>query len=105
MAVPDQVAQGENYDFSQTLGIDVEVGGGDVSGFTYRVDVKQFPDDTSAISKALIDVTGATVKGTLTPAETALLAVGLWYIIITSVDPDEEIETTRRIQITQAWVA
>lgn len=104
MPAPDQVAQGENYDFSQTLGVDVEVGGTDVSGFTYRVDVKQFPENIAAISKALTDVEGATVKGTLTPAETALLKIGLWYIVITSVDPDEEIQTIKRIQITKTWV-
>ena len=104
MPVPDQVFQGENYDFAQTLGVDVDVGGRDVSGFTYQLDVKQFPDDLATISKALTDITGATVKGTLTPTETSGLARGLWYLIITSTDPDEEIQTTRRIQIKKSWV-
>lgn len=104
MASPDQVFKGESYDFAQTLGVDTDVGGNDVSGFTYQLDVKQFPDDTAAISKALLDITGATVRGTLTPAETAFLTIGLWYLIITSTDPDEEIQTTRRIQIKKSWV-
>ncbi len=104
MPAPDQVAQGENYDFSQTLGEGVETGDNNIDGFTYRVDVKQFPDDVAAISKALNNVSGPTVKGTLTPAETATLAIGLWYLIITSVDLDEEIQTTRRIQVVKTWV-
>lgn len=104
MAVPDQIFIGESYDFSQTLNVDTDVGGGDVSGFTYQLDVKQFPDDTAAISKTLTDVTGAIVKGTLTPFETSTLARGLWYLIITSTDFDETIQTTRRIQLKKSWV-
>lgn len=98
MSSPDQVQQGTNYDFCQTLD------GVDVASFTYQVDVKQFPADISSISKALTDIDGNTVKGTLTPSETDTLAIGLWYLIITSTDPDEVIKETRRIEVKEKWV-
>lgn len=95
---PDLVQQGETYDFCQTLE------GLDTDDFTYQLDVKQFPDDAAAISRALTDVDGSTVSGTLTAAETAALDIGLWYMIITSTDPDEVIKKERRISITKNWV-
>lgn len=98
MSVPDQVQQGTNYDFCQTLN------GDEVASFTYQLDVKQFPADVSSISRILTDVEGNTVKGTLTPAETDPLAIGLWYLIITSTDSDETIKETRRIEIKEKWV-
>lgn len=94
---PDKVPQGTNYSF--TFKLDAE----DLSGFSYQLDVKQYPGDTAAISRAVTANSDYEVKVTLTPAETLALGVGLWWIIITSTDSDEEIEETKRIQITKGW--
>lgn len=97
MSAPDQVKQGTSYYFSQCLE------GEDVNEFTYSLEVKQYPDDTPSVMKTLTTIVDNQVTGVLTAAETASLAVGLWYINITSSDPDEDIQEERRIQITKAW--
>jgi len=97
MSTPNQVPQGTNYDFEFTLE------GTNLSGFTYTLEAKQYPDDTATISRAVTADSNNVVKVTLTPAETAGMTIGLWYLSIQAVDSDEDIHATRRIQITKAW--
>lgn len=96
--IPDQVAQGENYDFEYSLE------GTGLGGFVYTLEAKQHPGDTAAISRAVTANSSNVVKVTLTPTETANLAVGLWYLTIRSVDTDETLKEAKRIQIKKAWI-
>lgn len=98
MSAPDKVPQGTSYDFSFTLE------GLALTGFVYTLEAKQYPGDTAAISRSVTPNSKNVVLVTLTPAETAALAVGLWYITIKSVDTDETLHGSKRIQITKAWL-
>ena len=98
MASPDKIAQSGNYDFVFTLE------GESLSAFTYLLEAKQYPADTALISRAVTVNNAGDVKVTLTPAETATMAVGLWYLIVKSTDTDETIQSTRRLQVTTPWI-
>ena len=98
MSAPDQVRQGANYDFTFTLE------GLSLSAFTYLLEAKQFPDDTATISRTVTLNKNNTVPVTITPTETASMAIGLWYLIVKSTDADETIHSEKRIQITKAWL-
>lgn len=98
MSAPDKVPQGTNYDFSFALD------GQNLSGFAYTLEAKQYPGDTASISRAVTPNSLNVVLVTLTPAETAAMAIGLWYITIKSVDTDETLQGVKRIQITKPWV-
>lgn len=96
--IPDQVAQGENYDFEYSLK------GTGLGGFVYTLEAKQYPGDAASISRAVTANSSNVVKVTLTPAETAALAIGLWFITIRSVDADETLHDMKRIQVTKPWI-
>ncbi len=95
---PDSVSQGENYDFV------FELDGLLPGGFTYLLEAKQYPDDTAAISRAVTVTSAGTVPVTVTPAETAALDAGLWYLTVKSTDADETVKSSTRIQIKKAWL-
>lgn len=98
MAAPDQVPQGTNYDFQFALE------GEGLSGFTYTLSAKQYPGGAAAISRTVTAGDDNVVDVTLTPAETAAMAVGLWYLGIESTDSDETLHSVKRIQITKPWI-
>lgn len=98
MAAPESVDQGENHDFHFSLE------GTGLSGFVYTLEAKQYPGDTASISRTVTADSNNVVKVTVTPAETASLDVGLWYLTLRSVDTDETINESKRIQITKAWI-
>ena len=94
----DIVPQGTSYTFSFSLS------GDQASDFTYRLQAKQYPDDTASINRVVSIGNNGTVTATLTPAETADLDIGLWYLTIEAIDTDEEIHASKRIQISRNWV-
>ena len=97
MSAPDAVRQGRNYDFQYALE------GTNLSGFVYTLEAKQYPGDTATISRTVTADNNNIVKMTLTPAETAGMAIGLWYVSIKSVDADENIEESTRIEVVKSW--
>lgn len=97
MSAPDQVPQGTNYSFT------FQLDGENLTAFTYTLEAKQHPGDTAAFSRVVVPNSVGLISITVTPAETAALDIGLWYLIIQAVDSDEDIHSTRRIQITKAW--
>jgi hypothetical protein len=111
MSSPDQVSQGATYTFSTTGDRDLhndgfgtqEFGQSGFGGYDYTLDVKQYPGDASAISRALNGAAGV-VTVTLTALETAALAVGLWFVILTWTRAGETIKQARRVQVTKLWI-
>jgi hypothetical protein len=97
MSKPNNIRQGATFDF------DTGVSGDDESGFTTTMDVMQYPGDTPAISRAL-SYTNGSFKGNLTSAETAALAVGQWFIHITSADSDEDLREPIKRYISKGWM-
>lgn len=97
MSEPNNIRQGATFDF------DTDVSGDDESGFTTTMDVMQYPMDTPAISRAL-PYTDGSFKGTITSAESAALAVGQWFIHITSNDSDEDLREPIKLYISKGWV-
>ncbi|MCZ6898277.1 MAG: hypothetical protein O7D95_06195 [Betaproteobacteria bacterium] len=93
----NNIRQGETFDF------EIEVSGDDAGGFTSTMDVLQYPGDTPAISRALTKE-GNVFKGTLTSAETDALAVGQWFIHITTSDSDEDLREPIKLYISEGWV-
>lgn len=98
MSAPDIVPQGSNHDFQFSLE------GTGLSAFTYTLEARQHPDDTPSINRVVTPDSSGLVKVTLTPAETANLAIGLWFITIKAEDADETLQNVKRIQITRAWM-
>ncbi len=94
---PDLVPQNTNEDFQ------FQLEGNSLSGFTYIVELKQFPDDAAAISRTVTADANNIVDVTLTPAEIASLDVGIWRIIMKSTDTDEALQSVKRIQVTRGW--
>jgi len=91
------VRQGATY--ASELGLS----GDDVDGFTYIMDIMQFPDDTPAISRT-ITLEDSKAQVALTSAETLALAVGQWAIHVHAADSDEDIRAIEYIHISKGWL-
>ena len=79
-------------------------GGLTISGWVCTIEVKQFPGDTSAISR-VITADGKEWPGFLTSTETAALsALGEWTItaLITNATDDKEEQQVVRFHLSEA---
>jgi hypothetical protein len=83
---------------SETFGFEIALTGDDTAAFTNTLNVMQYPGDTPAITRTITAETD-----TLTSAETAALAVGQWWIYITSSDTDENIQDPIKLYISKGW--
>ena len=92
----DIVRQGRSYTFG------FELSGQSASAMTVVASVKQYPDDSPAISRTLSYISGEFV-GTLTGADTAALDTGQWFITCNATDSDEDISDSIKIYITKGW--
>lgn len=97
MPAPKIVKQGEDCDLTFTPALTK------TNSYMHTLEVKRFPGDDAAISREVAQESDYTIKVTLTPTETAGLAIGLWYVILVSTNDDEGLLTVTRIQITKAW--
>lgn len=108
---PDRVVKGKTFTFTMDGGTDFINDGfsdqlfGDTGfgGYNYALDLKQFPGDSPAFSRGLT-MASSKIEVTLTELETALLAVGLWFAIVTFTKSDQTIERTKRLQVSKSWV-
>lgn len=102
----DNVKQGESY--TNSFPVDdsfLDITTNDkLSNYTCNLDAKQYPDDTASISRAITINSDGVFEFTLTPAETAALDPGLWYLIGTLTKTGYEYEQTIRINIQKNWV-
>lgn len=92
------VRQGESLPFTFDRGTE------SIEGWVCTIEVKNFTDDTSSITR-IIPAVGNAWPGFLTSAETALLAVGLYRLIgvLTNSTTDEEEQVPIRFNITDSW--
>jgi hypothetical protein len=102
----DQIKQGESY--TNCFPVDtsfLKVEDDDVIGnYSCQIDVKQYPDDESAISRSIPINSKDKFEFTLTPTETNDdLDVGMWYIIATITKTGREIEQTIRLTVQKKW--
>ena len=95
--MPNQIRQGETFTF------DTGLSGTSVSAFTTTIDVMQYPGDTPAITRAL-SYSDGDFSGVLTSAETAALAIGQWFIHISSSDSDEDLREPIKLYVAKGWV-
>ena len=94
------VEQGRTFSFEYALS------GANTDGFTVQYDVLQYPGTAPAITGVMtFDDNTLTFTATLTPAETAGLAVGQWFIHIKSTDTDEDIAELIKLYVKKQWVA
>jgi len=93
--MPNNIRQGETFDFEFEIS-------GDATGFSGTMDVMQYPLDTPAITRALTK-DGNKFKGTLTSVETLALAVGEWFIYGTTNDADEDLRDPTKLYISKGW--
>lgn len=102
----DQIKQGESYTNCFPVDSDfLKVEDDDVIGnYSCQIDVKQYPGDTSSISRSISLNSKDKFEFTLTPTETAALGVGMWYIIATITKTGREIEQVIRLSIQRKWV-
>lgn len=98
------IKQGESLNFS------FDLNGASLDGYTCNIAVKQYPDDTAAISRTITlgtdpDTNLPAFSGFLTQTETAALTVGLWILnaVLFKVSTDEETTEEIRFQINNAW--
>ncbi len=91
------IRQGATFDFESGLT------GSNIDGFTVTMDVMQYPGDTPAVTRALT-LKDEKYKGSLTSAETTLLAVGQWFIHIKAVDSDEDLREPIKLYVTKSWL-
>lgn len=98
------IRQGESLPFS------FDLGDTDTTGYICTISVRQYPDDTAAISRVVEpsqDTSSGQVvwSGFLTSTETAALAVGMW-ILNADLDNASTVENTQipvRFQTTPNW--
>jgi len=96
-----RISIGESYDFKALF---IPQGLTNViEDFTYSYEVKQFPGDTATISGTLTTLSNGYITGSLTQAQTALLSVGLWQLIISATDGTELQTQVQRIQVKEVW--
>ena len=96
---PDTVEQGDSYDFSYEL----ENGASAYEG--HQLTVRQYPGETPAIDRPVTPWDDDVIYNRLTPAETAALDVGLWYLTIASTTTGavQVVTHSRRLQVTPTW--
>ncbi len=93
-----QLIKGKTYDFKSLFESDA------VASYSYSFQVKKYPGDAAAISRALTALSAGHITGTITAAESATLSVGLWQIIVTGTDGTESQDHVQRVQVKEAWV-
>jgi len=100
MSAPTIIRQGGSLPFV------FDRDGEDITDFVCEVSVKRFPDDTSFITPRIIPPVGKEWPGFLAQAETAPLAVGMYFLIakLTNSITDEERQIPERFQVSKAWV-
>ena len=94
----NRVQQGESYE--HTFDLD----GDSVSGWVCTIFVKQFNGDAPDITR-IITAVGDAWPVTLTPAETAALALGLWFLVgvMVNATTGETREEPTRIGVAPTW--
>ena len=100
MAKITVIRQGESLDFV------FDRSGEDITNWICTINVKEFPDDDSSITRVIPEDEDANSwDGFLTQTETSTLAVGLWWIIgiLTNSVTDEEEQVPVRFNVTKAW--
>ena len=96
-----RISIGESYDFSALF---IPAGlTNSIDNFTYSFEVKKYPGDTATISGALSTLSNGYITGALTQAQTALLSVGLWQLIISATDGAELQHQVQRIEVKEVW--
>ncbi len=77
-----------------------------IEGWTCTISVKEFPSDTSAITR-VIEPVGFTWPGILTSGETALLLTGTYRLtgLLQDAVTGEQEEIPTRFHISETWAA
>lgn len=103
MTKPTTIKDGGDIEFLFTRG------GLSTEGFTCRVQMKQYPGDTPAVSfLADADPNGLSWSGIITSAETDGLALGLWFLTaeLVNATTGQQRQITgapTRVEIGQSW--
>lgn len=80
--------------------------GESINGFVCTITLKQFAEDSSAVTREIpADTTTESFSGFLTASETAGLAIGLWWLTGTLVNAtlDLKEQIPRRLNISKKW--
>ncbi len=94
------IRQGESLDFT------FDRSGESIVSWICTINVKQFPGDTSLITRVIApDSTANTWQGFLTQTETDALDPGLYMLIgiLTNSSTDEEEQVPVRFNVTPSW--
>jgi hypothetical protein len=91
----------------ESLDFIFDLGGEDISGWTCNINVKQYPDDTSLITRTIApDATGKQWSGYITETESATLTEGVLYWLIGVLEnatTDERRTVPKRFQVSRQW--
>ena len=97
------IRKGESLDFT------FDLGGSSIAGWTCTINVKQYPSDTSAITRVISpDNSTESWTGYLTETETDGLTTNTLYWLIGILEEsttDEKREVPKRFRVTQTWTA
>lgn len=94
------IQQGESLDFK------FDRGGESITNWICTINVKQFPDDDSSITRVIPEDEDANSwDGYLTHTETSTLDIHLWELIgvLTNSVTDEQEVPVVRFNVTKAW--
>ena len=93
-----------NIQAGESLPFEFDRAGNSITGWICTIDLKQFPDDSSIVSRVVPSVVNSW-PGFLTQSETTGLSAGLHYLNtkLVNVDNDEEEAIPVRFSITKAW--
>ena len=95
------IRKGESVPFEFDRGAET------IDGWVCTIKVKQYDDDTAAISRAITPADGQWT-GFLTSTETTTLAAGITYrlfAILTNATTDEAEQVESRFSLTASWAA
>lgn len=90
----------------ESLEFKFDRGGDSIDGWICTINVKQYPQDASVITRVIQpDTDSNSWSGFLTSTETSGLAGGLWFIIgvLTKSSTDEEEQIPERFFVSTPW--
>ena len=91
----------------ESLDFTFDLGGEDIAGWTCNINVKQFPDDASLITRTIPADSGSeSWSGFITETESATLTEGVMYWLIGILEnttTDERRSVPKRFQVSRQW--